>query len=148
MRVSPRVFDPVALFGVSMRDTGLAYGHSVATRIRRCAVTRKMLSVGVWVLLGATSVQPAWCDQWVTALTPTTVQTFNLNGAAGTYVTTTQTVVNPANCPATDGWVTVDPVISKEVLAMALSAVLAAHPIQIYVSSTQCANNRPMILDF
>jgi len=90
----------------------------------------------------------AWCDQWVTTLTPATVQTFNLNGVAGTYVTTTQAVVNPANCPAADGWVTVDPVISKEVLAMALSAVLAAHQIQIYVSSTQCANNRPMILDF
>jgi hypothetical protein len=44
--------------------------------------------------------------------------------------------------------VAIDPVIYKEVLAMALSAVLAAHQIQIFVSSTQCANSRPMILDF
>ena len=99
-------------------------------------------------LMSSLAFQPAWCDQWVTALTPTSVQTFNLSGVAGTYVTTTQAVVNPANCAAADGWVTVDTVISKEVLAMALSAVLAAHQIQIYVSSTQCANNRPMILDF
>jgi hypothetical protein len=108
----------------------------------------RFVANAVAAALGVGVMQPAWCDQWTTALTPTSAQASNYNGALAMYVTTTQPVVNPANCPATDGWVTADPVFSKEALAMALAAILAGHTVQIYVSSTQCAENRPMILDF
>jgi hypothetical protein len=108
----------------------------------------KVAASVIFALFSGVAIQPAWCDQWTSALTPTSAQAANYNGALSVYVTTTQAVVNPANCPATDGWVAIDPVFSKEALAMALTAIVAGHQVQIYVSSTQCAQNRPMILDF
>jgi len=36
----------------------------------------------------------------------------------------------------------------KEALAMALTAIAAGHQIQLFVSGTQCALSRPMILSF
>jgi len=57
-------------------------------------------------------------------------------------------VVNPPNLVAPDGWVAFDRVFSKEALATALTAIAAGHQIQLFVSSTQCAQDRPMILDF
>jgi len=100
------------------------------------------------MLIGGVAAQPAWCDQWTPALTPTSAQAENFNGALSVYVSTTQPVLNPANCPAADGWIAIDPVISKEALAMALTAIAANHQVQFYVSSTQCARSRPMILSF
>jgi len=47
-----------------------------------------------------------------------------------------QPVVNPANCVATDGWVAIDPLFSRETLAMALTVIAANHPVQLYISST------------
>ena len=78
-------------------------------------------------------------------LTPTHAQASNYNGALSVYVTT-QSLVNPANCVATDGWVAIDPALSEEVLAMALTAIAAGRPVHFYISSTQCAQNRPVIL--
>jgi hypothetical protein len=102
----------------------------------------------IYLILAGAVTEPAWCDQWTGALTPTSVQSSNYNGALSVYLTTTQPVTNPANCVATDGWVAIDPVFSKEALAMALTAIAAGHQVQFFVSSTQCAQNRPMILDF
>jgi hypothetical protein len=76
------------------------------------------------------------------ALTPTSAQAGNYNGALSVYVRTTQPVVKPANCVATD------PVFSKEALATTLTGAAAGHQIQLFVSSTQCSQYRPMILNF
>ena len=53
------------------------------------------LKVGVNLLVMLMSFGvclPAWCDQWTAALTPTSAQASNLNGALSVYVTTTQPV--------------------------------------------------------
>ncbi len=92
--------------------------------------------------------QPAWADQWTAALTPTTASAQNLNNSLEVYVTTVETTVNPANCAATDGYVVIDQTIAKESLAIALSAIVGSRHIELYLSSTQCAQNRPMVLDF
>jgi len=47
---------------------------------------------------------------------------------------------NPANCPATDGWVAIDSVFSKVALAMALTAIAAGHQIQLVVSASRNAH--------
>jgi hypothetical protein len=99
-------------------------------------------------ILSACLSQSARSDQWVTALTPTSAQVSNVAGTMMLYITTTQTVANPAGCPAGDGYVVSDPKIADEALAMALTAITASHTIQVYVSSSQCANSRPMVLDF
>lgn len=64
------------------------------------------------------------------------------------YVTTSQAIVNPANCAAPDGYELNDPAIAQGSLATALTALAAGLPVQFYVSSTQCVGSRPMILDF
>ncbi len=100
------------------------------------------------LLMGCLAAGPAWCDQWTLALTPTTASAQSFNNALEVYVTTSQAVVNPANCPSVDGYVAIDPLISKEALAIAMTAITAGRQIQIYLSSTQCAQNRPMVLYF
>lgn len=100
------------------------------------------------VLLTCLHARDAWCDQWTAALTPISASAQTYNGALLTYVTTSQAVVNPAGCPAGDGYITIDPAIVKESLAAALTAIAAGRQVQIYVSSTQCVQNRPMIINF
>ena len=108
----------------------------------------KSFATGVSVALTFFAAVPARADQWTVLLTPASASTQNYNGALSIFVTTTQPVSNPANCPSADGYITTDPVIAKETLAIALTAIAGGHQIQVYVSSSQCAQNRPMILDF
>jgi len=100
------------------------------------------------LLLTCCYTRDAWSDQWTATLTPTSASAQTFNGALLTYVTTSQAAVNPANCPSTDGYITIDPAIVKESLASALTAIAAGRQVQIYVSSTQCVQGRPMILNF
>jgi hypothetical protein len=109
---------------------------------RRCAV---LVTV---TLLGSLGAAPAWSDQWTGALTPTSASAQSDSGAEIIYVTTSDTVVNPANCVAADGYVVNNAAITKSSLAIAITAITAGRPVRLYLSSTQCAQNRPMVLDF
>jgi hypothetical protein len=105
---------------------------------------RAKQAIGIATLVASACLSPsAWSDQWVNALTPTAAQAQNYGGALLVYITVTQTIVNPAGCPAPDGYVIVDPIIARESLAITLTAITAGHPIQVFVSSTQCNNGRP-----
>lgn len=108
---------------------------------------RASMGVLVVILSGALAA-PACGDQWTALLTPTSASTQNYNGTLSIFVTTAQAISNPANCPSADGYITTDSVIAKETLAIALTVIAGGHPVQVYVSSSQCAQNRPMILDF
>lgn len=94
----------------------------------------------------------ALADQWTSPVTVTGVQagntTGNSSGSLEVYITTSQTVMNPADCVATDGYVTIDPVIANSVYAGALSARAMGANVQFYVSGSLCAANRPMIISF
>jgi hypothetical protein len=100
----------------------------------------------VTISIALAIAQPAWADQWTPAVTPVTAQAGNYNNTLETYISTTQAVVNPANCPALDGYVVSDPIIADQSLAIALSALIAGRSIKLYLSSTQCADSRPKVL--
>jgi len=113
---------------------------------------RSAAAIGLITLLGANAGQVAMASQWTSAVTPTGVQESNTTGDSSgvleVYVTTSQTVINPAGCAATDAYITVDPVIASATYAGLLSALAIGASVKFYVSGTQCAENRPMILSF
>jgi hypothetical protein len=113
---------------------------------------RLVVAGGLITFLVASAWQVAMASEWTSAVTPTAVQGSNTTGTSTgvleVYVTTSQAVVNPAGCTATDAYVTIDPVIANATYAGLLSALASGASVQFYVSSTACAENRPMILSF
>jgi hypothetical protein len=90
---------------------------------------------------------PAWADQWTPLITPTAVHAEDFSGVLGIYINTVQAVINPANCPSSDGYSVTDPVITNQALAIILTAITSGQQIMLYVSSSACAGNgRPLVL--
>ena len=106
------------------------------------AVRAAVLAALCWVA----GLAPALADTWTSAVTPTHVQSQDVGGTLVIYIATSQTVVNPASCADTDEYGTNDTVVTHEVLAEALAALSSGEQIQLYLSSSQCVGNRPMIL--
>lgn len=100
----------------------------------------------VFAALGLGSAT-AMADQWTGSLTLAAAHAENDNNVLNIYVTTSQAVVNPANCSATDAYMTSDPVITNQTLSIALAALSTNATVEIYVSSTVCTRNRPTILE-
>lgn len=112
------------------------------TRSRVSFAARTLVGLGTLCILA-----PALADQWVgPPLTPTAVQSALNGGSYGVAVSTSQAVVNPAGCSSTDQYVTTDPQLTNQVLAIVLSAIATGTAIEIFVSSSQCAWGRPEIL--
>jgi hypothetical protein len=88
-----------------------------------------------------------FADRWTESLAVTSA---HVEGPGGTIsnVGTSQSVVNPKNCAAPDGYKVNDPAIAPELLAIAIAAIAAGLPVKLYLSSAQCMHNRPRILDF
>jgi hypothetical protein len=89
---------------------------------------------------------PALADTWTSPLTPTHVQSQDVNGVLTVYISTSQSVINPGSCQDTDEYGTNDAAITNAVLAEALSALTTGSQIQLYISNTQCTGYRPAIL--
>jgi hypothetical protein len=107
----------------------------------------KMIVSFIAFSLGLATAQPAWSDQWTTLITPTAVHAEDFSGVLGIYINTAQAVINPANCPSSDGYSVTDPVITNQALAIVLTAITSAQQIMLYVSSSTCAGNgRPLVL--
>ena len=96
--------------------------------------------------LGLGSVS-AMADQWTGSLTLTAGHAEDDSNVLNIYIMTSQAVLNPANCSATDAYMTADPVITNQTLSIALTALSTYAPVEIYVSSTVCTRNRPTILE-
>lgn len=112
------------------------------TRSKVSFAARTLVGLGTLCMLA-----PALADQWVgPPLTPTAVQASIDAGSYGVAVSTSQAVANPAGCFSTDQYVTTDPQLTNQILAIVLSAIATGAAIQIYVSSSQCAWGRPEIL--
>lgn len=109
---------------------------------------RLMFASGVLTLL-ASMGQIAFANPLTVTLTG--VQVANSTGTSGgvleVYLTTSQAVINPAGCSAPDGYITEDPVIANAVYAGSLSALASGASVQLLVSTTQCAGNRPEIVN-
>jgi hypothetical protein len=107
-----------------------------------------LVQIGViFALFLLAPAMPASADQWSSTVTVTAAHAEDDANALVIYVMTSQAAANPANCPATDGYETNDPVIANPTLAAALTALSSGTPIQIYVSSSLCVGNRPVILE-
>lgn len=106
------------------------------------------LAFGLAPSLFLIGVTPSRADQWTSSLTVTSAHIEDDSSKATVYVTTSQAVVNPANCSATDGYEVNDQYIEKESMAIALTAIATGLPVAFFVSSSVCVNNRPEILDF
>lgn len=89
------------------------------------------------------SVEPAWGDAWSAQVTPIKVHAENYNNAQLIYIVTSEPILNPDSCSATDGYVLVDPVLANSALATVLTAIATGQRIEVYVSSTACTQNRP-----
>lgn len=96
-------------------------------------------------VLGLCSVS-AMADQWSAQLTLSSAAVEDNNGTPLLFVTTSQAVVNPANCASPDGYVMTDSAIVNKALAAALTAIASGAPVAVYVSSSQCASDgRPLM---
>ena len=110
---------------------------------------------GTWLVTATLAFGPgvAVADSWEGPFTPTSAQAQHdvVNGSnlLAIYVSISQPVVSPnPSCTALDGYMANDPVITNQILAMALTALATGASIKVYVSSTQCVDNRPAILNF
>jgi hypothetical protein len=99
------------------------------------------------MVLGAVAMQPAWCDQWTTTLTPVTTHIEDDSNAMVVYIATSQAIVNPAGCSATDGYEVADQKLASGALAITMTALTASRSMRLFVSSTVCTGNRPTVLD-
>lgn len=113
--------------------------------MRKMALVNMIRAGLVIAALGLGSIT-AMADQWTGGLTLTAAHAEDDSNVLHVYVTTSQAVVNPANCSATDGYIAEDPVITNQTLSIALTALSTGAPIEIYVSGSQCSQNRPVIL--
>lgn len=94
-------------------------------------------------VLGFVVSGPAWCDQWSGYLTPVGAHVEDDNNTPYFFVMTAQAILNPANCPSTDGYEASDQVIMSSMLATVLAAMGSGQQISIFVSSSHCVNGRP-----
>ena len=113
-------------------------------------IQQSVFSAGVLALLLAGAGQVAWAN--AAGVTVASVQVSNSTGTSGgvleVYITTSQTVYNPAGCEAPDGYITEDPIIANATYAGALAALASGASVTLAISTSQCAGNRPMIVTF
>jgi hypothetical protein len=114
--------------------------------MRRIAFVNGLRAGLVIASVGLSSVT-AMADQWTGSVTLTAAHAENDGGIPNIYVMASQAAVNPANCAATDAYMTADPVIANQTLSIALAALSTNATVEIYVSSTICTRNRPTILE-
>jgi len=101
----------------------------------------------LWLLAGALATVPLWSFAQTTAyaVNITAIRTGWATDAFG--IETTQTMVNPANCPVLDGYAAEGSVAGyKTHYAAALLAFASNKTVWVVVSNTACSQGRPMII--
>lgn len=109
---------------------------------------KKSLACALLMALAALTSGVAAADEWTPNLTLTTADAETDTSPLAVFVQTAQDVVNPAGCPKTGGYTTTNSNITNQTLAIALEAMAIGAPVRIYVSSSQCSEGYPMIVDF
>lgn len=94
---------------------------------------------------GLTST-PSLADDWSSAFTPTQAHLQDVSGSLFIFVGSNQSILNPANCTDADQYGTNDSVITNQVLATALSALASGYQLEVDVSTSACADDRPEIV--
>lgn len=110
--------------------------------------TLRHLGLGLGALALSVGLQ-AHADGWSSAVNLTGVSPQDDGGTLLLYLTTSQTVYDPAECTQSpSGYVVVDTVDADQILATALSAITSGAQIELYVTTTSqqnCIGGRPVV---